>query len=173
MKLEDKQADYKKGKWTTKQIAIMAIFIALSAVGAFIKIPSPIGSIGLDSAPGYFAAVAFGPVIGGIVIAIGHLISGAVVGFPLTIPIHLGIAVGMALIAFVFYILGRKGVVGLVAGVVICALLNSFALGVLLIPIGGTALYVAMILPLLVASAVNLIIAAIAYFALKNSTLLK
>ncbi len=173
MKFEDKHADYKKGKWTTKQIAIMAIFIALSAVGAFIKIPSPIGSIGLDSAPGYFAAVAFGPVIGGIVIAIGHLLSGAVVGFPLTIPVHLGIAIGMALIAWVFYLLGRKGIVGLVAGVVICSLLNSFALGVLLIPIGGTALYVSMIVPLMVASAVNLVVAAIAYYALRNSTLLK
>ena len=173
MKLEDKKADYKKGKWTTKQSAIMAIFIALSVVGAFIKIPSPIGSIGLDSAPGYFSAVAFGPLIGGIVIAIGHLISGAVVGFPLTIPIHIGIAVGMALIAWVFYILGRKGIIGLIAGVIVCSLLNSFALGVLLLPIGGKALYVSMIVPLLVASAVNLVIAAIAYYALRNSTLLK
>ncbi|MEA4812318.1 MAG: ECF transporter S component [Anaerolineaceae bacterium] len=173
MKLEDKQGDYKKGKWSTKQIAVMAIFIALSAVGAFIKIPSPIGSIGLDSAPGFFAAVAFGPIIGGIVIAVGHIISAAVVGFPLTIPIHIAIAIGMALVAFVFYLLGRKGIIGLVAGVVICALLNSFALGLLLIPIGGKALYLTMIVPLLAAAAVNLVIAAVAYLALKNSTLLK
>ena len=173
MKFEDKQADYKKSKWSTKQIAIMAIFIALSAVGAFIKIPSPIGSIGLDSAPGYFSAIAFGPLVGGIVIAIGHIISGAVVGFPLTIPIHIGIAIGMALIAWVFYMLGRKNIISLVVAVVLCALLNSFALGLLLIPIGGTALYASMIVPLLVAAAVNLVIAAIAYLALKNSTLLK
>ena len=44
----------KKSSWSAKRIAIIAIFVALSAVGAMIKIPSPIGSIGLDSFPGYF-----------------------------------------------------------------------------------------------------------------------
>ncbi len=172
MKLEEKQGDYQKSKWSSRQVALMAIFIALSAVGAFIKIPSPIGSIGLDSAPGFFAAIAFGPLIGAVVIAVGHILSSAVVGFPLTIPIHIGIAIGMALIACLFYYLGRKGTVSLILAVIICSLLNSFALGVLLLPIGGKALYMAMLVPLLGAAAVNLVIAAIAYVALKNSSLL-
>lgn len=69
--------------------------IALAGVGALIKIPSPIGTIGLDSAPGYFSALAFQPVTeGSIVAAIGHLLSAGVVGFPLGIPLHLSVRRG-------------------------------------------------------------------------------
>ena len=57
----------KKEFWTVKRIARVAILIALSGVGALIKIPSPTGTVALDSAPGYFTAVAFGPVEGMIV----------------------------------------------------------------------------------------------------------
>lgn len=165
--------DLKKSRWTVKRIAIMAIFIALSAVGAMIKIPSPIGSIGLDSCPGYFCALAFGGVEGAIIIAIGHLISAAVVGFPLSIPIHLAVAVCMAVIAVIFRLFARHmGKVGIVVAVIAAALLNSFGVGLLLLPLGGWALYLANIISLLVASAVNAIIAAVAYMSVRNSKLL-
>ncbi len=170
MKFEEKQG--KGNVVSTKNIAIMAIFIALSAVGAFIKIPSPIGSIGLDSAPGFFSAIAFGPMIGAVVTAVGHLLSAAVVGFPLTLPIHLLIAVGMGVLAALFFFIGRRGTLGLLFAIVIVALLNGFALGLFLLPIGGKALYLSMIVPLLIAAAVNLIIAGLAYLGLKNSTLI-
>ena len=96
---------------SARKLAIMAIFIALSAVGSLIKIPSPLGSIGLDSAPGFFAAVAFGGWVGFIVIAVGHILSAAIVGFPLTLPVHLAVAAGMGVCALVFRWLGRKGLV--------------------------------------------------------------
>ncbi|MBR0598236.1 ECF transporter S component [Sinanaerobacter chloroacetimidivorans] len=169
---ETKVPDLKKKKWTVKRISIMAIFIALSAVGAMIKIPSPIGSIGLDSCPGYFCALAFGSAEGAIIIAIGHLLSAAVVGFPLTIPIHLAVAVCMGILAVIFRLIGRKGTAGLVVSVVAIALLNSFGVGLLLLPLGGWGLYLANIVSLLVAAAVNTIIAAIAYASVKNSKLL-
>ena len=165
--------DLKKSSWSARRIAIIAIFVALSAVGALIKIPSPIGSIGLDSVPGYFCALAFGFPEGAIVIAIGHLLSAAVTGFPLTIPFHLAIAVSMAAVACVFRLIGKKGtVVAVVIAVVVASLLNSFGLALWLLPLGGWGLYVANIVPLLVASAVNAIIAAIAYFALRNTKLI-
>ncbi len=165
--------DLKKSSWSARRIAIIAIFVALSAVGALIKIPSPIGSIGLDSFPGYFCALAFGFPEGAIVIAIGHLLSAAVTGFPLTIPFHLAIAVSMAAVACVFRLIGKKGtVVAVVIAVVVASLLNSFGLALWLLPLGGWGLYVANIVPLLVASAVNAIIAAIAYFALRNTKLI-
>lgn len=169
---EMKAPDLKKKKWTVKRIAIMAIFIALSAVGAMIKIPSPIGSIGLDACPGYFCALAFGGVEGAIIIAIGHLLSAAIVGFPLTIPIHLAVAVCMAILALIFRFIGRKGKGGLVIAVVLASLLNSFGIGLLLLPLGGWGLYLANIVSLLVAAAVNSIIAAIAYASVKDSKLL-
>ncbi|MEA5049999.1 MAG: ECF transporter S component [Oscillospiraceae bacterium] len=167
------EGDLKKTGWSARRIAIIAIFIALSAVGAMIKIPSPIGSIGLDSFPGYFCALAFGYPEGAIVIAVGHILSAAVTGFPLTIPFHLAIAASMALVACVFRFIGRKGgKFGVVLAVIVASLLNSFGLALWLLPIGGWALYVANIVPLLVASAVNAIIAAIAYYSLRNTKLI-
>lgn len=59
--------------FTVKRVARMAIFTALSVVGAFIKIPSPIGTVAMDSCPGYFSALAWGYREGGIVIALGIL----------------------------------------------------------------------------------------------------
>ncbi len=166
--------DLKSGnkKWSVKRVAIVAVFIALSAVGAMIKIPSPIGSIGLDSCPGYFVAVAFGGVEGALVIAIGHLLSAAVVGFPLTIPIHLGVAASMALWAFTIRFFSKKGHFGLWIGVVVATLLNTFATGLFFLPIGGWAMYITTVPSLIVASAVNTILAAVAFQAVKGSKLL-
>ncbi len=174
MSLSDHAPDQgKKSLVSARQLAIMAIFIALSAVGSLIKIPSPLGSIGLDSAPGYFAALAFGGWIGFIVIAVGHLLSAAIVGFPLTLPVHIAVALGMGICAVVFRWLGRRGgPVWLVVAVVVAALLNSFALGLIVLPIGGWGMYVASVPSLLVAAVVNLVIAAIAYYAVRNSKLL-
>ena len=164
----------KKSSWSAKRIAIIAIFVALSAVGAMIKIPSPIGSIGLDSFPGYFCALAFGFPEGAIVIAIGHILSAAVTGFPLTIPFHIAIAVSMGVVACIFRLIGRGGTVAhVVVAVIVASILNSFGLAFWLLPIGGWALYVANIVSLLVASAVNSIIAAIAYFSLRNTKLVR
>lgn len=106
-----------------KRIAIIAVFIALSAVGALIKIPSPVGTIGLDSAPGYFVALAFGGIDGAAVIAIGHMLTAAVVGFPLTIPIHILIAVQMAAWAIVFRLVQRR--FNVVAAIVVATILNG------------------------------------------------
>ena len=61
---EDQHAALSANPLSVKRVAYMAVFIALSAVGAMIKIPSPVGTIGLDSAPGYFCGLAFGYVEG-------------------------------------------------------------------------------------------------------------
>lgn len=173
MSLSDQAPDKAKSSpVSARNLAIMAIFIALSAVGSLIKIPSPLGSIGLDSAPGFFAAIGFGPWVGFIVIAVGHLLSSAIVGFPLTLPVHIAIAIGMGLCALFFRWLGRKGLVWLVVSVVITSLLNSFGLGLIVLPIGGWGMYIAAVPSLLVAAVVNLVIAAVAYYAVRNSKLL-
>lgn len=172
MSLADREPDANRPIPPIRTAALLAIFVALSAIGGLVKIPSPITSIALDSAPGYFTAAAFGGPLGAGVISIGHLLSAAIGGFPLGIPIHLGIAVGSMGLALLFGVLARRGPVGCVIGVVVVAALNGLVLSLLVVPVGGWGLYASTILPLLIASGVNLAIAAAAYLALRRTTLL-
>ena len=74
----DRNGDLNTATLPVKRIAYMAVFTALSAVGAMIKIPSPVGTIGLDAAPGYFCGPALGDMEGICVIFRGHLITAGV-----------------------------------------------------------------------------------------------
>jgi uncharacterized membrane protein len=170
--LEHEEQDLKKKLWSVKRISIIAIFIALSAVGAMIKIPSPIGTIGIDSAPGYFCALAFGCIEGAVVISIGHLISAAVVGFPLSIPIHILIAVSMALWAIIYRWIANKGKYGIILAVITAILLNGVVSALLLLFVGGWGMVAGMIPFLLVAAGINVVISAIAYKSVKGSKLI-
>ncbi|MCW4018257.1 MAG: ECF transporter S component [Candidatus Bathyarchaeota archaeon] len=78
------------------RVARISIFTALCAAGAFLKIPSPVGSLALDSAAGFFVALYFGAAEGALVCGLGHLATAVVSGFPLGY-LHLPIALGMAL----------------------------------------------------------------------------
>ncbi len=164
------QPNVVKSVGSVRRIAIIAIFIALSAVGALIKIPSPVGTIGMDSAPGYFAAIAFGAAEGSIVIAVAHLLTSAVVGFPLSIPVHLVIAVQMAVWALIFRWVNRK--LGLIAAIVAAIALNGIVGSLTVFPAGGMGAVLAVMPFLLVGSAVNVIIAGIAYKGIKGSKLI-
>ncbi len=86
--------------------ARLAIFSALSVVGSFIKIPSPVGSLAFDSFPGFFVALFFGPAEGALVSGLGHLATAATSGFPLGV-LHIPIAFGMALAAAAIGLLNR------------------------------------------------------------------
>ena len=138
-----------------RQLALLAVLTALSAVGSFIKIPSLVGTPALDSAPGYFAALALRGGSAATVAALGHVLTALTAGFPLGLPIHGLIAAGMAGCALGTYFLRRgagRGVAS--AGGVV---LNGFALPALfiLVPGFGTAFFAAMLVPLLVASLLN------------------
>ena len=144
-----------------RQIARIAVFIALGAVGAMIKLPSPVGTIGLDSAPGFFCALAFGYVEGAAVIAIGHLLTSAVLGFPLGIPLHLLIAGQMALWAVgLRWIQGRFGII---AGAAVTVLLNGILSSFSMIFVGGMGAVLGIMPFLLVGSLVNVLIAVLSY----------
>lgn len=170
---QEVKGDLKKSSWSARRIAILAIFIALSAVGAVIKIPSPLGSIGLDSFPGYFCALAFGFPEGAIVIAVGHILSAAIAGFSLTVPLHLAIAVSMAVVAIIVRLIATKiNKIGVILSIIVGVLLNSFVLGFWLLPLGGWGLYTGATPSLFVASLVNGIIAVVAYYALRNTKLI-
>jgi uncharacterized membrane protein len=157
--------------WTPRRVARMAIFIALAAVGALIKIPSPTGTVALDAAPGYFSAVAFGWLEGGIVAALGHLLTAATAGFPLGLPVHLIVAAEQFAWAAIFWFLKDK--VNIWVGAVVAVLCNGLLGALVVIPIGGVGLYVTLLPGLLVGSAVNVILAALAYLGVAKSKLIQ
>jgi len=85
----------------------VALLVALSAAGAYVKVPSPSGTVALDSLPGYFAAAALGIPEGMVVAAAGHLVSAWSVGVPFG-SLHLGVAAEMAAIVAAFGVLFRS-----------------------------------------------------------------
>lgn len=164
------ERDIKLSAWNVKRLSIMAIFIALSAVGALIKIPSPVGTIGMDSAPGFFCALAFGGVAGAIVIAFGHLLTAAVIGFPMTIPINLYIALQMALWALCYRWVNKK--LGLIPAVIVAIILNGIVSSFAMLPIMGMGGVMGLMPFLIVGASLNVIISALAYKAIKGSRLI-
>jgi len=90
------------------QVARIAAFSALSVVGSFIHpLPSLVPSVALDSAPGFFVALYFGPVDGFCVTGLGHVATALVNGLPLGI-LHAPIALGLAVAGWVVGFVNRK-----------------------------------------------------------------
>ncbi len=156
-----------------KQMVLMALFIAMSVIGAFIKIPSPTGTVALDSLPGYLAALLLGGIPGAIVAFLGHLASAATAGFPMTLPIHLLVAFQMAVIMLMIgYAVKRIHLVAvMVLGIILNGILAPASL--ILIPGFGTAFFTAMVLPLSVASIIVILLAGAIYYPLKNVKVIK
>ena len=162
--------DLKNNVIQVKRAAYIAVFIALSAVGAMIKIPSPVGTIGLDAAPGFFCALAFGYVEGAAVIFIGHLLTAGFVGFPLGLPLHLFIGLQLALWAILVRFIKLK--LGLWPAVLTGVVLNGVVSAFSMIFVGGMGAVIG-IMPFLIAGSLfNISIAAIAYRSLKKGKLI-
>lgn len=157
------------GFFTPRRVARIAILVALSAVGAFIKIPSPTGTVALDAAPGYLAGAAFSPVEGAIVGALGHLLSALTTGFPLGLPVHLLIAVEMAVFVWLFGVMVRR--INVWVAAILAIIINGVVGAAIMIPIGGTGMFAALVLPLLVGSAINVVVAVLAAAALSAAGL--
>lgn len=92
-KMQTETRTQARTKMNTKNLVIAALFIAMSFIGANIKI---FGSIAFDSLPGFLAALLLGPVYGACIGFLGHLLSALTAGFYLTVPIHLVVALSMA-----------------------------------------------------------------------------
>lgn len=150
-----------RGTLSVKQVAYTAIFIALSAVGAMIKIPSPVGTIGLDSGPGYFCGLAFGYRTGCLVILIGHLLTAGLVGFPLGIPLHIFIGAQLALWVAAFRWISLS--FGLVAGSVAAVILNGAVSAFTMYFVGGMGAVLGTMPFLAAGSLINVAIAAVSY----------
>ncbi|SDJ80741.1 ECF transporter S component [Natronincola ferrireducens] len=149
-----------------KTITQIGLLIALSIIGATIKIQ---GSIAFDSMAAFFAALYINPLAGGVVGILGHLISSATAGFPLTLPMHILIGIQMFAFVYIFGWLYEKTPGGI--PVVVATLLNgpmaaltvvpmSLMLG---LPFSGWPLFMVIWLPLTIASFANILLAVILY----------
>jgi riboflavin transporter len=157
----------------TRQIVLIALFIALSTVGAFIKIPSPTGTVAFDSLPAFLAALLLGGIPGAIVGFLGHMASAASTGFPMTVPIHLFVGVLMAVIMLVVSFVAKKinPLVAMAVGIILNGVGAPAAF--ILLPKFGTAFFVNMVLPLTVGSIINIVVAGLVYYPLRKVSTVK
>jgi len=148
----------------TYLVARITVFAALSVVGSFIQLPSPVSTVALDSAPGFFAALYFGPVDGFCVFGLGHLSTAIVHAFPLGF-LHLPIAVGLAVAGAAVGVVNKKWKVfpAVATGVAI-----NTALVVLAIPVMGMAATLAFAPLLFLAACINGAIGAFAYLTIRR-----
>ena len=158
---------------STKTLVIVALFIALSFIGSYLKI---FGTIAFDSLPAFLAALLLGPVHGAAIGFLGHLFTAITSGFPMSVPMHIVIAATMALtmlgFGYTYKALVKRvsvtGVLVLTGGVGV--LLNgpvslAFSIGMMTVLIGSeAALGLIALLPILtIAAAINVILSIILY----------
>lgn len=166
----DKRAGLRKAKgsdgrtnWTYRAARI-PVFCALSVIGSFIHLPGQISTVAFDSAPGFFAALYFGPLDGAVVCGIGHLATSIINNFPLGIlhfPIALGLACAGAAIGWVNTRWNAFG--GLGVGIVI-----NTALVVLAVPAIGWVATISFLPFLFLAACVNGVLAGAVYFGVRK-----
>lgn len=156
-----------RGPSKAYRAARISVFSALCVICSFIRLPSPIQTVALDSSPGFFAALYFGALDGLLVTGIGHLITSIVNGFPLGI-LHLPVALGMALAgAVVGLVNGFAGRCGFIPALS-CGIAINTALFVIAVPAVGWGAAIAFAPFLLSASAVNGFVAALAYVSVRG-----
>lgn len=165
-----------KGKADVKKLALCGMFIALSFIGANIKV---FGTIAFDSLPAFLAAMMLGPVYGAVIGAAGHILTSMLSGFPFGFLVHVVIAVAMGITMVLFYgtynYIFRKNlpfftcaVAAGVVGVVFNGAVTVFALMPLLNSVLGREAVIALIMPLSIVSAANITAAFAIYKVIKN-----
>ena len=159
-----REMEGRMGDFFERNAASVASFTAASFVLGFIKIPSPVGSIALDSMPAYFSAAYIHPIVGGIVGALGHAGSAYSAGFPVGY-IHILICLMMFVTCVIFGYIARSiaATYGIVVASGVAILLNGVIFPFCQVPFGVPIKIIYMILPLLsFAAALNVSIAAVA-----------
>lgn len=136
----------------------LALGVALAYIGSLVNVPIVVTTLALDSLPGFCYALLFSGGEGAVVAAVGHLITAALRGFPYGIPVHIGIMLGMALAAWLLGVIAAKSKqwLGMLAALVV----NGLLLPAALIPLLGVPFFAVSVLPLTVAAAINLVLAA-------------
>lgn len=149
----------------TRNVTLAALFIALCGIGALLKIPGPFSSVALDLAPALISTLFLGPVWAGVIAAFGHLISAFTGGLPLG-PFHAIVALEMLVIVLVFGLMIKRGwrFAGFLFVTLATGLLAPLPFYFLISP----ALYMTLVPVLLVATAINSVVAWVALPFLKR-----
>ena len=158
-------------KITTKDLVTTGLMIAMAAVLAQFPI---YGSIAFDALPAFLAAVMMGPVLGGFVGFIAHLMVAMFTGFPFSLPLHLVIAVMMFISCFIYgkvrqshnrYLAMALGII--MNGPVSLAFISIFA-KILGLPFSGLIMFTSLLLPLLIGAMINIVVADVVYGIIKE-----
>ncbi|MED1470838.1 ECF transporter S component [Bacillus salipaludis] len=143
-----------KNSFDGKMISWLALFTALSVVGASIKIPAFVDSVALDVFPALLAAAFLGGRSGAIAAAFGHLLSALFGGFPLG-PMHILIAGEMAVLVWMFGVLYKNR---RIVAAILFVLGNAFAAPLPFIFLMSKSFYLAIVPSLLIGSIINVVI---------------
>jgi riboflavin transporter len=158
MKEVQSYSEAEKGKGMSRMKSNRAvpfvIFLSLAIAGSFIKIPAGIGSLAFDSMPALVSAALWSPGWGMVVAGAGHLMSSGLAGFPMG-PLHVLIAVQMAGLTFLFGYLYQKNNRNLAPILFVAG--NGIAAPLMLVPIIGKGIILAIMPGLLLASVLNVI----------------
>jgi uncharacterized membrane protein len=159
------------GHITTQRMVIMGMMIAMAAVLAQFPL---FGSIGLDALPAFFTAALLGPVLGGIVGVIAHLLIAAFTGFPFTLPLHLIVAAMMFVSCYAYGVIRVKH--NRYVAIIVAIVLNGpISLGLVALvaqwmkaPFSGLPMFMALIIPLFIGAAINVVMADVIYGMIKE-----
>lgn len=147
-----------------RKMILTALFIALSFIGANIKIA---GSIAFDSMPAFLGALILGPVYGAVIGGLGHFLTAFTSGFYLSLPVHIIIMIAMAVTVYVFgityRILLKKSITGaVIVSSIAAVIINGPVTIIMVMPIVGKGI-IAMLPILSLAALLNVAIAHICY----------
>lgn len=154
------------------RLVVLSLFISISAILSNIKIFS---TVALDSMPAFLAAMLLSPIAGAIVGAVGHLLSAFTSGFPLTLPMHIFIALQMFSIVWIFGVLYKKSshtiaiCIAILLNGPIATFLSGILIGLLNDSMTVIGFFKLMVIPLTLVSAVNIIIAYIIQKVMKRA----
>lgn len=151
-----------------RRIILMALFIAISYIGALVKLPGPMTTIALDSFAGYLGGLILGGTSGGFVALIAHLFVSMTSGFPLSVPVHIIISIMMFVSVFSYTKISKKYnvIVGSIVGVLINGVLMPLAL--MILPFMDKGFLISLIPILVIASVTNIILSNVIYASIKN-----
>lgn len=153
-------------KISVKKLTVLAVLLALCIIGANIKF---LGSIALDSFPALLGAALLGPVAGAFLGIFGHMVSALLAGFPLTLPIHIMIGLIMGLTMLSYGYVRKRTVKPSIKQM----LLSDLVAYIFNVPVSMVCLLMFMpkeaimplLVPLTIATIVNLVIADLVYLA--------
>lgn len=153
----------KEEGWSNRVIARIAILAAVAAAGGLITIPGPATSIRLDAMAGYFGTLMFGWQVGAIIAMFGTFFSNLMSGFSGWAPMVPYYLMNMALAAVTFGLATKK--FGKIVGVIVGTAVNTLCILPWILMLGW-GMMISTLIPQVLASFANVLLAAIAYTAI-------